>query len=143
MPSIEQLVKAIDARLSDLNKEIASLQDARAALVSDGAAPAAPQSSKPRRTRRRRKTRTVRTVLGAESAESILAESDGLTTTALAAQAGAGRDQVLSLLRELEAARRVRRTGQRRTTRWHVITDEDRIRERAAELTARSKRRHS
>jgi hypothetical protein len=47
---------------------------------------------------------------------------------------------VLSLLRELEAAGRVRRTGQRRSTRWHAFTDEDRIRERAAQLAARSKR---
>jgi hypothetical protein len=43
---------------------------------------------------------------------------------------------VLLLLRELEQARRVRRTGQRRATRWHAITDEDRIRERAAEVAS-------
>jgi hypothetical protein len=48
---------------------------------------------------------------------------------------------VLALLRELEQAQRIRRTGQRRATRWHAITDEDRIRERAAELATRSPRR--
>lgn len=79
--------------------------------------------------------------LPAETAERILAQSDGLTTGALAERAGADRDQVLALLRDLEAARRVRRTGQRRATRWHAITDEDRISERAAELAARSRRR--
>jgi hypothetical protein len=46
---------------------------------------------------------------------------------------------VLVLLRELEAAGRVRRSGQRRGTRWHAITDEERIAERAAELAALSK----
>jgi hypothetical protein len=56
-------------------------------------------------------------------------------------QAGADRDQVLALLRDLEKRDRVRRTGQRRATRWHAITDEDRIRGRAAELARRSKRR--
>jgi hypothetical protein len=76
-----------------------------------------------------------------EAAESILAESDGLTTTAIAEQASAPRDQVLALMRQLEAADRVRRTGQRRATRWHAVTDEDRIRERAAELASRSRRR--
>ena len=77
-----------------------------------------------------------RKALTAETAEPLLANSDGMTTADLAKRAGAGRDQVLLLLRELEQARRVRRTGQRRATRWHAITDEDRIRERAAELAS-------
>jgi hypothetical protein len=47
---------------------------------------------------------------------------------------------VLGVLRELEAAGRARRTGQRRGTRWHAVTDEDRIRARAAELERQSKR---
>ncbi|HTT30039.1 MAG TPA: hypothetical protein VMG37_16605 [Solirubrobacteraceae bacterium] len=48
---------------------------------------------------------------------------------------------MLRLLRDLESAGRIGRTGQRRATRWHAITDEDRIRERAAELEATRKRR--
>jgi hypothetical protein len=47
---------------------------------------------------------------------------------------------VLTLLRELETAGRIRRTGQRRGTRWHAITDEDRIRDRAAELARRRRK---
>jgi len=73
----------------------------------------------------------------------MLADGDGLTTAALATAAGADRDQVLTLLRDLEQAGRVRRTGQRRATRWHAITDEERIRERAAELASRSRRRRT
>jgi hypothetical protein len=79
-------------------------------------------------------------VLTAEAAERMLAESDGVTTAEFANQAGADRDQVLKVLRDLETARRVRRTGQRRATRWHAFTDEDRIRERAAELESRVRR---
>ncbi len=71
----------------------------------------------------------------------MLAETNGMSTGALAKQAGADRDQVLNLLRDLETARRVRRTGQRRATRWHAITDEDRIQERAAELESRRRGR--
>jgi hypothetical protein len=71
----------------------------------------------------------------------MLSESDGLSTAALAKQAGVDPDQVLTLMRELEHAKRVRRTGQRRGTRWHAITDEDRIRERATELAGRRSRR--
>ncbi len=64
----------------------------------------------------------------------MLAEHKGITSTALAKLANAAPDQVLALLRELEAAGRARRTGQRRGTRWHAITDEDRIAARVAEL---------
>jgi hypothetical protein len=80
-------------------------------------------------------------VLSAETAERMLVKGDGLTTAALAEQAGADRDQVLNLLRDLETARRVRRTGQRRGTRWHAITDEERVQQRAAELESRTRRR--
>ncbi len=140
MPSIEQLIQSIDGRIRELNGEIASLQDARLALISNGSAPV--HSGKPRsKPATRRKPRRATEVLLADTAERMLAESDGLTTAALANRAGADRGQVLTLLRELEAARRVRRTGERRATRWYAITDEDRIRERAAELMSRSRRR--
>lgn len=89
------------------------------------------------RTRRPRVSKAV----PADRLESLLSKNGGLTTAALAEQAGENRDQVLRLLRELETAGRVRRSGQRRGTRWHAITDEDRIRERTAELEALQKRR--
>ncbi len=104
------------------------------------AQPVAP-AAKPRRRapRRPRVAATRREVVPAEKLEKLLSDTDGLTTSALAETANGDRDQVLTLLRELETAGRIRRTGQRRSTRWHVITDEDRIRERAAELAARSR----
>jgi len=77
------------------------------------------------------------TVLLADVAVMMLKESDGLTTAALAKQTGADRDQVLGLLKDLESAGSVRRSGQHSGTRWHAITDEDRIQARAAELAAR------
>jgi hypothetical protein len=47
---------------------------------------------------------------------------------------------VLPLLREMETAGRVRRTGQRRGTRWHAVASEEEwISERAAELEARTR----
>jgi hypothetical protein len=143
MPTIEQLVQNIDVRMRELSLEIASLEDARAALVHNGGVPtsapaprAKPRRRAPSRASRRRST-PKRQVLLADRAERLLGESDGLTTAALAEQADAERDQVLALLRDLEAAGRVRRSGQRRGTRWHAFTDDDRIRERAAELEAR------
>ena len=74
-----------------------------------------------------------------EQLEPILGESsDGLSTSVIAEQGNAEASQVLTLLRELENAGQVRRTGERRGTRWHLITDEDRIAERAADLASRS-----
>ncbi len=79
-------------------------------------------------------------VVTAESLDLLLVGTGGLATSEIAKRANGGHDQVLRLLRELEASGRVRRTGNRRGTRWYVITDEDRIEQRAAELAARSKR---
>jgi hypothetical protein len=151
MPFIDELIKSIDGRIQALSSEIVSLEHARTALVTNGSESARAQRTSQRRTRRtsRRKStkKTTRpnssSVLLADQAERLLASTDGLTTAALAKEAGANRDQVLALLRDLEKAQRVRRSGQRRATRWHAITDEDRIQERAAELEARSRRRQS
>lgn len=146
MPFVNQLIQSIDGRIRELNSEISTLEQARSALKQNGSAPSPSRrpEAKPVVRRRattkrtRRKTTSKRSVLLADTAERMLVEHDGLTTGALAKEAEADRDQVLTLLRELEAARRVRRTGQRRSTRWHAVTDEDRIRERAAELASRS-----
>ena len=70
--------------------------------------------------------------------ELLLTELGGLTTLGLAKRANADRDPVPRVLRELEAAGRICRTGERRGTRWYAITDEERLRERAAELAAQT-----
>jgi hypothetical protein len=88
---------------------------------------------------RPRASRTPKLV-PADRLESLLSNNGGLTTAALSEHASGNRDQVLKLLREMVAAGRIRRTGQRRSTRWHAVTDKDRTRERAAELETRRKR---
>ncbi len=64
-----------------------------------------------------------------------------MSTADLAVQTGGDRHQLLTLLRELEAAGQVRRSGERRSTRWHAITDEDRIAARVAELERQRSRK--
>jgi predicted transcriptional regulator len=64
-------------------------------------------------------------------------EGDGLSAATIAERSNARYGQVLNLLRELESAGQVRRTGTRRSTRWRLITDGERIAERAAELASR------
>lgn len=75
------------------------------------------------------------TKLNAETLERLLADAAGtLSASQIAEQAGASYPATLKLLRELEASGQVRRSGERRSTSWRMITDEDRIAERAAEL---------
>lgn len=114
-----------------------STREASAHVVSEPA-------SRPRKRARKTSrpgTRPTSSVITADRLESLLSGNGGLTTSALAEQAGGNRDHILRLLRDLETAGRIRRTGQRRGTRWHAITDGDRIRERAAELEATRKHR--
>jgi hypothetical protein len=105
------------------------------------AAPAAGGAPTPKRSTRRRAATVTRPrsgdddAVGAETLERLLADtSAGLSAKAIAAQAGAGYNRTLKLLGELEAAGQVRRSGSRRSTVWRLITDEERIAERAAEL---------
>jgi hypothetical protein len=156
----EEIIQRIDDRLQAARAELDSLTAARSALESNGGAPrraaraghrptagtAANRRSRsaasPKPTRRRRratKSKRAATVVPAGKLEQLLGVSGGLTTAALAKETNADPGQMLPLLRELEAAGRVRRTGQRRGLRWHAVTDEDRIAARAAELASRSR----
>jgi hypothetical protein len=144
MTSIEQLVQSIDVRLESIRGEVEALTRARQELAGDGVAPARRTSRQPRQaTQRRRRPRQApgsREVAPAGKLHRVLAASDGLSTAALAEQANAEPAQVLPLLREMETAGRVRRTGQRRGTRWHAVASEEEwISERAAELEARTR----
>jgi len=167
MTTIENIVGSIERRIRDANQEIAALTAAQAALNGrpstkgrDDVTAAAVQrvaaepqgesrstaeksASAPSRRQRQhsRRTSSARAVrvVPAGKLEVLLTESAGLTTSALAQQAGADRGQVLTLLQEMEASGRIRRQGERRATRWYAITDDERIRERAAELEAQRK----
>ena len=107
----------------------------RVEAARDGGNAVTPQRS----TRKRAATVTrPRPGVGAvrgETLERLLADtSAGLSANAIAKQAGAGYSRTLKLLHELETAGQVRRSGSRRSTVWQLITDEERIAERAAEL---------
>ena len=140
-----ELAQTIQDRLDVLYREIALLEHARDELHSNGSgtAQAPPSKALTVRPRRRSGLRRRPEVVATGRLEALLAEHGATTSTDLARLTRGRRDQVLTLLRDLEAAGRVRRTGQRRGTRWHVITDEDRINARAAELEKQSRRARS
>jgi hypothetical protein len=76
--------------------------------------------------------------------ERLLADTTaGMSAGAVAEQAGAGYGRVLAVLRELDASGQVRRTGARRSTLWRLVSDEERIAQRAAELEAQRRARRT
>jgi hypothetical protein len=119
---------------------------AAATETSDGAAPdvasvaaqeAPARSPKPRRRTQTKSSKSQKRVevLLAGKLEAMLREAeDGLSAVAIAKRSNAGYEQVLDLLRHLESTGQIRRTGSRRTSLWRLITDEERIAARVAEL---------
>jgi hypothetical protein len=134
--TIANIVTNIDRRLADLHAEGAHLERARSALV-NGSQPA--PAPKPRSTASK-PVEAKYQVVPAGKLTALLARTGGLRTAELAKATNGNPAQVLTLLKEQELAGEVRRTGTRAATRWQVITDEDRIAARAAELTAQSRR---
>jgi hypothetical protein len=124
------IVTKIDQRLDHLRGEITRLEHARTSLLNDVNASSTPK----RRRAKRAPGNATRRVVPAERLRAALAGSAGMTTGELAKATNGDSRQLLSLLKEQEDAGEVRRSGERRGTRWHVITDEDRIAARAAEL---------
>src|SRR6202012_3731206 len=141
------IVTSIDQRLVQAKAEIAQLESPRTALI-NGDAPTAPtvtrRARRPTRTATRRRTvRRDSEVVPAGKLTALLDGSAGMSTSELAKATRGKPDQILALLRELEKSEQIRRTGERRGTRCHLITDEDRVAARAAEIAAQSKRRPS
>jgi len=132
MTYLVSLVASIDQRLDELAEEIAQLENARAALERAQLNGAGRRNGGTPRTRAPRRRAAP---LNREELVRILGEAeDGLSASTIAEQTGSGYQATLSLLRELEALGTVRRVGSRRSTRWRVLSDEDWIAERAAEL---------
>jgi hypothetical protein len=125
--------------IAELDAEREALTGALAALDNGDAAGA---DAKPQR--RRRPSRGVAAPVAAPAAKivplgkllQLLADSDGQSTSALAKATGGDQSQILQLLKEAETDDTVKRTGQRRATRWHLVTEQSKIAARVAELEA-------
>jgi hypothetical protein len=111
--------------------------DPKPELVATAATGSRSGAAKPRR--RASVPRTPRkpavSSLSADQLERLLADAgSGLSAGTIAEQTGVSYSRVLAQLRTGEAAGQLRRTGRRRSTLWSLITDEDRVAARAAEL---------
>jgi hypothetical protein len=118
--SIEELVSNLRNEQRRIGGQLEAAQKALRALDGNETTPK-------RRATRQRKTAPEngtqpKEVVPAGKLLRLLGKHDGIGTEALAAQANADRAQVLTLLKELEADSKIRRTGQRRGTRWFADT---------------------
>lgn len=93
-------------------------------------------AAKPKASEARQRRRPVTGMqLTREGLEQLLgAEEKNFSARTIAERMGAGYGATLSLLRDLESSGRVRREGSRQSTVWLLITDEERVATRAAEL---------
>ena len=100
-----------------------------------GSTTAAPPKARPTKP----SPRSRRRELEPGQIEALLRESeDGLSLVAMARRTGVSETKVGERLRTLQRSGEVRSSGPRRTSLWRLITDEERIAERAAELARAS-----
>jgi ribosome-binding protein aMBF1 (putative translation factor) len=139
---IGEIATNIEQRLLRAADEVAQLERARDVLTDAPSPEPAPESPTRRRTqtgttqKRSSTTKRVSEAVPLPKLIALLAESEGLSTRELATHTGGSSAQILRLLKVQEATGDVRRDGTGAATRWHLLTDEDRIAARAAELTA-------
>jgi hypothetical protein len=142
---VEEVIAAIEQRIAAAQAEIASLEVARSVLAGVGAlAGKAPGRRQPEiggaarpRSRSAMRQRRPGRPSGADVAalKRLLSEVDGgLSGSALAELVGVPPATIRAQLRELERSGEVRSAGERRGRRWTLVTDDDRIAQRVAEV---------
>jgi hypothetical protein len=123
---IKATIGQLTAERDKLDKAIQALQ---ALEGSSSPVPAAAPASTTRRGRRTRRTATTAASTNGASArgkaltpESVvgLVTTDGVAASEIRAQTGGSADAVLRVLKQLESDGAVKRSGARRSTKWHL-----------------------
>jgi predicted Rossmann fold nucleotide-binding protein DprA/Smf involved in DNA uptake len=121
---IKATISQLTAERDKLDKAIQALQ-----ALDDSSGPA-PRATAPRVTRGRRTRRTAAatTTNGASASSKALTPekvvrlvtTDGVPASEIRARTGGSADAVLRVLKQLESDGAVKRTGERRSTKWHL-----------------------
>jgi predicted Rossmann fold nucleotide-binding protein DprA/Smf involved in DNA uptake len=118
---IKATIGQLTAERDKLDKAIQALQS-----LDDSSGPA-PRATSSRATRRRRTRRTAATNGATARGKSLTPENvvrlvttDGVPASEIREQTGGSADAVLRVLKQLESDGAVRRTGARRSTKWHL-----------------------
>jgi hypothetical protein len=119
---IKATIGQLTAERDKLDKAIQALQ-----ALEDSSAPA-PRTTAPS-ARRRRRTRRATSTNGASAqgkaltSENVigLVTTDGVAASEIRGQTGGSADAVLRVLKQLESDGAVKRSGARRSTKWHLV----------------------
>lgn len=131
MPTID-LRTLLETRIKEAEADIQKL---RAALNAINEPPSAP-ASRTRRAAIHTASKPQPKAIPFRKLMKVITEQPGITTTTLAKETSGDQRAILALLKEHEDSQ-VRREGERRATRWFVITEENQVAARARELAAR------
>jgi predicted Rossmann fold nucleotide-binding protein DprA/Smf involved in DNA uptake len=118
---IKATIGQLTAERDKLDKAIQALQ-----ALEDSSAPApratAPSPARGRRTRRAATTNGARANGKALTSENVvkLVTSDGVPASQIRQETGGSADAVLRVLKQLESDGAVKRSGARRSTKWHL-----------------------
>jgi predicted HTH transcriptional regulator len=120
---IKATINQLTAERDKLDKAIEALR-----TLEDSSA-AAPRAAAPRAARRRRAPRRAATSNGASASSTTaltpakvvrLVTTNGVAASKIREQTGGSADAVLRVLKQLESDGAVKRTGERRSTKWHL-----------------------
>ena len=134
---LHELRDDMTARIEQMRADIERMEAAVREL--DGELGTAPPGTRPvTRARTAAPSAGPRPVIPAGKLIDLLSGSQSTSTSELVRETGGDSQQLLTLLKELESDGQLTREGNRRSTRWRLITDKDRVAARAAELTVRA-----
>jgi hypothetical protein len=124
---ISQVIAQLKAQLAETEADAQRLRTAIEAL--EGTVESSPAPSRARRTTRGRATR-ARTSNGRTAGKVALTPDvvvnlvtpEGVPARDIRSKVNGSDNQVLKVLKDLESAGKIKRTGQRRATKWHLVT---------------------
>lgn len=141
---ITQVIEQLKAQLAETEANAQRLRTAIEAL--EGSVATSPAPARGRRSPRGRATRQ-RTTNGRSAGKVALTPDvvvslvtpEGVPAREIRAKVNGSDNQVLKVLKDLESEGKVKRTGQRRATKWHRVTENGRSAARAAKPTRRAR----
>ena len=140
---ITQVIEQLQVQLTETEADAQRLRTAIAAL--EGSVETTPAPSRARRSSRGRATRqrtsNGRTGKVALTPEVVvkLVTPEGVAAREIRSAVNGSDNQVLKVLKDLESEGKVKRTGQRRATKWHLVTANGRSAARAAKPTRKAR----
>ncbi len=111
---IADVIAQLTAERERIDKAIEALQ------AIDGSAGSTAQPTAPRRARARKPRQTTAEFLSNETVLKLLTP-DGVPAKTIRSRLKASDNQVLRVLKGLESEGKAKRTGERRSTRWHSV----------------------